>query len=222
MRKRQNGVVDVDYTPLSWKKIVGDDGIRKKVIDWICPAFSTWRDMLTRCYGKRNKKNLTYIECSVTQEWLSLKTFKLWFDSNYVEGWELDKDILIGDNSIYSPLTCVFVPSWLNRAFPKNNPSAALPMGVGYKKKPDDMINELAKPFAAKIFSQGKQNYLGNYKTPEEAHKAWQQAKVIEICRVADMYEAHPASRKDVVHAIRERAKVIQNDLLKNKRTYHY
>jgi hypothetical protein len=222
MRKRQNGVVDVDYTPLTWKKVTNEDGSHRKVIDWICPAFSVWRDMLARCYGKRNKKNSTYIECSVISEWLSLKTFKMWFDINYVEGWELDKDILVGDNSIYSPPTCVFVPSWLNRAFPKNNPSASLPMGVGYKKKPAGMINELTKPFAAKIFSQGKQKYLGNYKTPEEAHRAWQQAKVAEICRVADMYEAHPSSRGDVIQAIRKRAEVIQKDLAEDKRTYHY
>lgn len=46
-----------------------------------------------------------------------MPSFKKWFDENYIKGYELDKDILIKGNRIYSPDTCCFVPSFINRLY---------------------------------------------------------------------------------------------------------
>lgn len=66
--------------------------------------------------------------------------------------------------------------SW-NRGKPKNNKSGY--KGVTYYKK-RDMINELKKPWAAHIQSNGKKRYLGYYKTAQEAARAYDQ-KAIEL-----------------------------------------
>lgn len=77
--------------------------------------YNTWYSMLTRCYSKKSHARYpTYIGCSVCNGWLSLSTFKEWYDTNYHDGTALDKDIIIPGNKVYGPETCRFVPSYIN------------------------------------------------------------------------------------------------------------
>ena len=77
--------------------------------------YSTWRDMIRRCYSKKcQAKQPTYRGCLVCPDWLSLSNFKEWFNINYREGMELDKDILIQGNKVYCPEACSFVPRYIN------------------------------------------------------------------------------------------------------------
>ena len=90
--------------------------------------YDTWHDMLKRCYDSNyHKRQPTYIECEVCEEWLCFQNFAKWYEDNYyeVEGerTELDKDILMKGNKIYSPDTCIFVPKTINSLFVKNNKS---------------------------------------------------------------------------------------------------
>ena len=46
-------------------------------------------------------------------------------------GWELDKDILVKGNKIYSPDTCCFVPKEVNTVFTKRQSKRGdYPIGV--------------------------------------------------------------------------------------------
>lgn len=85
----------------------------KKVYDkfYLC-----WKSMLQRCYdAKELQKHPSYEKNSVCESWHSLSNFKLWFDQNYVEGFQLDKDILTPFTNVYSPETCWFIPQNLNK-----------------------------------------------------------------------------------------------------------
>ena len=76
--------------------------------------------MYNRCYSKAfQESHPWYKGCTVCDEWLDpehgLGRFAKWCNENYyiVEGegtTQLDKDILIPGNKIYSPDTCIFVP----------------------------------------------------------------------------------------------------------------
>lgn len=78
-------------------------------------SYATWTNMIARCHSSKSlSRNQTYIRCSVCEEWLLFSNFKKWFDENYVEGFELDKDILVEGNKVYSPEFCRFVPHYLN------------------------------------------------------------------------------------------------------------
>lgn len=78
-------------------------------------AYSYWNSMLRRCYSEvALKLNPSYRGCSVCDEWRVYSNFKKWFEDNYVEGYELDKDILCKGNKVYSPDTCCFVPKRIN------------------------------------------------------------------------------------------------------------
>lgn len=108
------GVNDADY--VVYKTIDN-----KRVI---CPFYSKWRDMITRCYSKKYQdRKPTYSRCTVCEEWLLFSSFKGWMKSKAWEGKCLDKDLLAPNNKMYSPENCVFISNNLNTAIApiKNN-----------------------------------------------------------------------------------------------------
>ena len=83
------------------------------------PSYRTWRMMLQRCYDEKvHNAEPRYRDCVVCDEWHSLYNFNKWYLQNYYsivdERMELDKDILVKGNKIYSPDTCVFAPKRIN------------------------------------------------------------------------------------------------------------
>ena len=73
-------------------------------------TYKTWMGMLSRCYcHKHQERQPTYKGCSVSPIWHNFQNFAKWFDNNYIDGLELDKDIKVKGNRIYSPNTCLFV-----------------------------------------------------------------------------------------------------------------
>ena len=143
-------------------------------------ANRVWRSMLSRCYSKKyQEKEPSYIGCSVCEEWLLFSNLKKWFDENYVDGYALDKDILIKGNKVYSPDTCCFVPIEINALFTKNNRArGAYPIGV-YKCK---------NRFRAYLGMRNKRAFLGSFVTIEEAFNAYKKAKEAYIKEVASKY----------------------------------
>ena len=157
----------------------------------IYDSYKRWKEMLKRCYSDEyQKKEPTYKGCAVCDEWLYYGNFKEWFDNNYyeIEGeqMDLDKDILVKGNKIYSPDKCVFVPKKINTLFTKRNKARGkYPIGV---YKPNDSNKFKAQ---CSIFCDGKkqQKPLGYYNNIEEAFNAYKQFKETDIKRVADEYK---------------------------------
>lgn len=75
--------------------------------------YTTWVNMLDRCYGElRLKSNPSYIGCTVCKEWHNYQNFAAWYEVNYPNDggeYHLDKDIKVEGNRVYSPSTCIFV-----------------------------------------------------------------------------------------------------------------
>lgn len=157
---------------------------RVRIDGELIQSYITWSDMIRRCYDtKFHKKNPTYKDCSVCEEWLSFKNFKEWHDQNYSTGLdkslatrlELDKDLLVEGNKIYSPETCVFIPHKVNVFLANkrsNNQSGYL--GVCWDAG--------AKKWKAQIkdFETHKKKYLGVFADIEDAKKAYQLARTVE------------------------------------------
>lgn len=108
---------------------------RKATESYIC-----WKNILKRCYDPYIlNKYPTYIDCYVCDEWLCFQNFAKWYYNNIYEcndeRMELDKDILMKGNKIYSPETCVFVPRKINILFTKSDKTRGeYPIGVCYCK----------------------------------------------------------------------------------------
>lgn len=83
----------------------GTDGIHGKH----SRRYRIWSNMFKRCYSGQYP---TYKDCSVCEEWHNYQNFSEWYDKNYPNNgisYDLDKDIKIDGNKIYSPDTCLFV-----------------------------------------------------------------------------------------------------------------
>jgi len=80
------------------------------------------------------------------------------------QGKELDKDILVIGNKIYSPDTCCFVSKSLNNFFkPRMSNAGSLPQGVSKNKK----------RFSAKVRIDKKEFYFGTFDTIQQAEDAY-------------------------------------------------
>lgn len=132
-----------------------------------------WQSMLSRCYNKKSQKlskNNSYIGCSVDKRWHNFQNFAEWYYKNYnpetMQGWHLDKDILIKSNKVYSPETCCFVPQEINSIFLKTSKKDNLPTGV-QKSKNNSYMSNFSK--GHKRFFKTVEKAFDDYKTKKEA-----------------------------------------------------
>lgn len=148
-------------------------------------SYKVWSGMLLRCYSNKHRNNNpSYVDCWVCKEWLCYANFEKWYDDNYYEICEekmqLDKDILVKGNKIYSPQTCVFVPQRINALFTKHDAGRGkYPIGVHYSRA--------NKKFEAT--PSGKHKWLGYYDSVEDAFRAYKKCKEEHIKEVANEYK---------------------------------
>lgn len=89
---------------------VGDGGFAPSIDRKPTKTYKTWASMLQRCYDKKFQAgNPTYTDCSVDPEWHNFQNFAEWMSKQDYRGKELDKDIKVKGNEVYSPETCMFV-----------------------------------------------------------------------------------------------------------------
>lgn len=89
-------------------------------------SYYKWKNMVQRCYDKKVHKKYKpeYKDKSVCEEWLNYSNFRIWFDEHYVpcnnNQIDLDKDLLVQGNKVYSPETCVFLLHYQNTMFERS------------------------------------------------------------------------------------------------------
>lgn len=146
----------------------------------VLKSYQVWNCMLNRCYNKKHHiKHPSYANCTVCGEWLYFSNFKEWFDENYVEGYHLDKDILIKGNRIYSQETCCFVPREINNIIENAKAMRGkTPMGV----------LERCGRYLSYVRVNGKRIYLGTFDTIEQAFEIMKERKEMYIKDLAKKY----------------------------------
>lgn len=164
--------------------IVGEESSRDSNGNKLKEYF-LWNHMLTRCYGKKAKLKLpSYEDCTASTNFKYFPYFKDWCSKQIGfgnEGWQLDKDILVKGNKIYSEDTCCFVPAEINSVFIKCDRSRGeYPLGVNYHKA--------TRKFVAQISYRKIKTHLGLYDTAEDAFKAYKKSKEKLIKSLADKY----------------------------------
>ena len=146
-----------------------------KVNGVLTKEYNLWCSMLTRCYSDAyRKKRPTYEGCEVSDKFKSYEYFYEWCHSQIgfgVEGWHLDKDLLVKGNKVYSEDSCVFLPSEINSLLTKRTASRGeYLIGVSWYSKSKTFIAQVNK-------NKGKPEHLGYFKTEIEAFNAYKQAK---------------------------------------------
>lgn len=137
------------------------------------PAYEAWKGMLRRCYSSLSlKKCKTYIGVYVCDEWLSFSSYHQWWIVNFVDGHEIDKDIL-SDEKVYSPETSIFIPHWLN-SFVIDSAAirGAYPIGVTKNSKGGGYVSRCSNPIT------GNREIMGIHESAMEAFSAWRNRKL--------------------------------------------
>lgn len=163
---------------------INDRSVAATLNGKITKEYDLWHDMLKRCYFKSfHEKQPTYIGCSVSDKFKYYHLFHAWCKTQIgfgKEGYQLDKDLLIKGNKLYSEHTCVFIPKELNALLTKRTlDRGLLPIGV----------TKHGKGFKARCSISGKEKCLGTFNTPELAFEAYKLAKENHIKDIALKYK---------------------------------
>jgi hypothetical protein len=184
---KKGHVTDPFYLSLCGVGFLGQGSYIAKVGGVCCKAYRVWNSMLNRCYSKNQaNRHPSYKDCIVAKEWHNFQNFAKWHEENYnvetMQGrWDLDKDIIIKGNKIYSSETCCFVPQEINKLFVKcDKVRGNLPVGV-YKNKNNNN-------FVARISKNKGREHIGVFNTPEDAFKAYKVKKELYVKEVAEKW----------------------------------
>ena len=121
-------------------------------------------------------KHPAYSNCEICDEWRDLNVFNKWFEAHYIDGFQIDKDLLSNGDKIYSPSTCVFLPQEINNTLSRERKTERhLPAGVW---KHGDMF-----------MSTCNKKYIGLFKTVEEARAAYLEEKKKRITELANKWK---------------------------------
>ena len=155
-----------------WKYSVGNRGSMSL-------AYSVWSGILQRCYSKQQEtKYPSYRGCTVSEDWKSFSSFLHFYLPLAKIDWQVDKDILICGNKLYSSETCLLVPAWVNTlTLNRASRKGVLPQGICLNKKNYQVQCS---------FGKSKPEYLGTYKNLDNALEVYARAKQnhIESMRV--------------------------------------
>lgn len=150
--------------------------------------YNIWVHILQRCFSEKEKERLPqYKDVTCCNEWLLFENFYEWlhkqdnFDKWYNgDRWAVDKDIIVKGNKLYSPEMCCLVPQNVNcLLLRRDSLRGDLPIGV--KRKGDKFQAYCGNPFTK------RQEYLGDYDTPEEAFYVYKERREYYIKQVAEI-----------------------------------
>jgi len=154
--------------------------------------YDYWRAMIERVYRTGHYARKWYSDVLVCDEWHNYQNFAQWCTDNFYKvkdsKMNLDKDIIVKHNKIYSPQTCVFVPSFINTLFIRaENARGDLPIGVywhdrdqGYRAQCSYINVETGKR---------KNKWLGNHENSIDAFNAYKTFKEAHIKYLANYYK---------------------------------
>ena len=152
-------------------------------------AYRRWHWMMNRCYSKAvHELQPEYKECTVCKEWWNYSNYKLWYNEHKAEikafkgSLEIDKDILIKGNTVYSPETVCLVPKIINTLFTNGRKNRGdYPLGVYY----EDGKNK----YVANMSFSGRNIKLGAFDTAEAAFYKYKEYKEKFIKDIAGQYK---------------------------------
>ena len=151
----RKGLIKDPYSPSVYGVGIVGTKYLSAVNGVLTKEYELWSGMLKRCYSDFSKKKQpTYIGCVVSNKFKSYEYFYEWCHNQIgfgIDGWQLDKDLLIKGNKVYSESTCVFIPREINQTLVKRVASRGEhPIGVDWSKRDKAFKAQVSK-------SKGKQ-----------------------------------------------------------------
>ena len=184
----KNGSIKDPYVPSVYNIGIVGTKYPIKVNGVITKEYLLWQSMLRRCYNDAYKKKYpTYEYCEVSNNFKSYEYFHEWCHKQVGfgnKGFDLDKDLLIKGNKVYSEDSCVFLPSEINMVLVKRAASRGEHLiGVYWCNTKKAFVAQVSR-------NKGKQEHLGLFKTEIEAFNAYKKAKECHIKEVANKWKS--------------------------------
>ena len=141
------------------------------------PHYIKWFSMMRRCYSEAKGfiDKPAYDGATVDPVWHNYTVFEKWSKAHEITAVrvDLDKDLLNPGGKVYSPVTCVYIPQWLNVAI-ANTRSNNAEEWAGVNKKGDKATR--IKKYNARIQVQGKRIDLGLFEFADDCGMTYQYA----------------------------------------------
>lgn len=156
-------------------------------------TYRVWSRMLHRCTNDCHIDHKSYIGTTCSDNFKNYSFFYEWCNKQIGFGnkdenrrsWQLDKDLLIKGNKLYSEDTCVFVPPKMNKLLIKSDAARGeCPIGVS--------VHKTTRKYKASCGSAkqiGQDIYLGLFDTSLDAFLAYKTYKEMVIKEVANEYK---------------------------------
>ena len=183
----RNGKVKDPYSPSVFGVGILGTKYPSKVNSRNTKEYDLWYSMLRRCYSDNSKKKRpTYEGCEVSENFKSYQYFYEWCHKQIGFGnkdWQLDKDLLVKGNKVYSEDSCIFIPQEINKVLTKReNMRGEHLIDVCWRDKSKAFVAVVSK-------NKGKPEHLGLFKTELEAFKAYKTAKEAFIKEQANKWK---------------------------------
>ena len=130
-------------------------------------AYNLYMNMI----GRVGKKKF-YEDCSVSENFADFQYFAEWCQNQkyyHARDCNLDKDLIIRANKLYSEDRCVFIPKSLNIFLSSTKSVGVCVQGVHFKKE--------NSKFVANIHCNGKHNHIGYFANERQAYEAYAKRK---------------------------------------------
>lgn len=152
-------------------------------------VYNSWKGVIERGYSPKFKAlRLTYSDVTVCDDWHNFQVFAEWWEKepNHDKiGFHLDKDLRNDKLRQYSPESCSFVPHQINTLLnDQKRKRGEFPQGVSAH----------GSGYRAFLCISGERSRLGTYKTPNDAFKVYEKAKLKHVKYLAGInkVDLHP------------------------------
>lgn len=146
--------------------------------------YKLWNAMLYRCYSPQAlSRDKTYLDCEVSENFKKYSYFYEWCQEQTgfnQKGFDLDKDLIVKGNKLYSEDICVFVPHEVNSILNDcRTARGRLPMGI--------TLNQGI--YIARISKKNERFVVGRFKDCKEAFLCYKTAKEDYLKEIAEEYK---------------------------------
>ena len=168
---------------------IGVVGNKYKTGDENKKIYSLWCDMLRRCFSDTYKlKYKTYKDCTCSENFKRYEYFYEWCNKQVgydVGGFDIDKDLLIRENKVYSENTCVFLPKEINTVLIKHKCRRGKYLIGVYLDKDSNMFTS-----SINLGNSRRGIHLGLFVTEIEAFNAYKTAKENYLKELAEKWKS--------------------------------
>lgn len=152
-------------------------------------AYTSWISRMGACYNPKSNRHHNYKNAEMCKKWHNFQNYAEWYYRQvklYGSDGCVDKDLLLLGNTVYSEVTCSYIPNAINCLFVGNKGSTI--KGASYCKSKGKWVAQLQE---GSFNTKGKRTVtrLGTFNTESEAIAVYIHAKADKIRRECLKYQ---------------------------------